>query len=438
MIHPGSAEATVPVLEESLRIKEALLPARNVVSRVHAAVENITIEQAAASLGYPEVNAAEDKDMLDKRSAKTLMITPRMLSHSKILPLLPNSVRTTRQARHDLSEMQSLRDHRLSVGMGYCSVRDPEEVLEYTDLMLGWQKLFPHLQLMERIFSQKPRTPIPYKNGKNTTPQEKNESEHPWKGFMYDPYVDRTYDINLGVIAVRMLMSRVTDKGMPIIQEQLDVLSPQFFDGLVAQNNIGARTVSAPYGMELIAGSSAHGAFKNDLLGNIRSAAQAAAAARHEQSFIGIDSYGNICLVQGRGNETSHIVLRGGDSGPNYTAESVEEAKSLAAEYGIPLSIDIDASHGNSGKKAINQLTVVKNVGHQVAEGERYITNLQLETALVGGRQDYIPGKPKDKLVRGQSTTDECAGPDQTQEMLDVLNESAAKRYEQNHDFYLK
>ena len=65
----------------------------------------------------------------------------------------------------------------------------------------------------------------------------------------------------------------------------------------------------------------------------------------------------------------------------------------------------IDASHGNSSKRYENQPGVVDAIAQQIEAGDSRIGGLMVESHLVAGRQDLVPGKP---LVYGQSITDAC------------------------------
>ena len=82
----------------------------------------------------------------------------------------------------------------------------------------------------------------------------------------------------------------------------------------------------------------------------------------------------------------------------------------------------IDASHANSSKKPENQPLVLADVGAQIAAGDRRIIGVMIESNLVAGRQDLVPGKP---LTYGQSITDGCIGWDTTVEALEKPGRSA-------------
>jgi 3-deoxy-7-phosphoheptulonate synthase len=85
----------------------------------------------------------------------------------------------------------------------------------------------------------------------------------------------------------------------------------------------------------------------------------------------------------------------------------------------------IDASHANSGKKPENQRAVVSDVASQIAAGERHIVGMMIESNLVAGRQDVVPGA---SLTYGQSITDGCIDFATTEKVLTELAASVPAR----------
>jgi len=85
----------------------------------------------------------------------------------------------------------------------------------------------------------------------------------------------------------------------------------------------------------------------------------------------------------------------------------------------------IDASHANALKRFENQLPVCRNVSSQLAAGEERIFGAMVESHLVGGRQDLVPGRP---LTYGQSITDACLGWDDSVAALEILAEGVRQR----------
>jgi 3-deoxy-7-phosphoheptulonate synthase len=84
----------------------------------------------------------------------------------------------------------------------------------------------------------------------------------------------------------------------------------------------------------------------------------------------------------------------------------------------------IDCSHANSQKHAANQPIVGESISEQIEAGQEGIFGVMIESNIVAGRQDLVPGKP---LVFGQSITDECIDLEATERMLERLANACAK-----------
>jgi 3-deoxy-7-phosphoheptulonate synthase len=85
----------------------------------------------------------------------------------------------------------------------------------------------------------------------------------------------------------------------------------------------------------------------------------------------------------------------------------------------------IDMSHANSSKKPENQLHVAQDIAAQLSAGERRIFGVMVESHLVGGRQDLVPGKP---LTYGQSITDGCIDWEGSLLILENLSQAVQAR----------
>jgi 3-deoxy-7-phosphoheptulonate synthase len=133
---------------------------------------------------------------------------------------------------------------------------------------------------------------------------------------------------------------------------------------------------------------------------------------------------GHSAIVETKGNEDCHIILRGGRE-PNYDAASVEAAAKTLADAGLPQRIMIDFSHSNSSKQHQKQLEVGASVAQQVAGGDMRVFGVMVESHLKGGRQDLVPGQP---LEYGQSITDACISWDDSAPLLEQLAAAVEKR----------
>ncbi|HEY5152643.1 MAG TPA: 3-deoxy-7-phosphoheptulonate synthase [Candidatus Saccharimonadales bacterium] len=398
---------TTQVLEESAKIKAKLLKVQAEIEAAATTAETKLLAEARQELGYDEADEADGANLVDSRVAtKTTVLSPKMLS--AVLPVSKISAQTTEAARQAVTEILQHRDPRLLVIIGPCSIHDPRAALEYAEKVAEWRRQYSdRLEIIMRTYIEKPRT------------------ELGWKGFIYDPLLDGSDDINLGLVATRMLACQITDLSVPIAVERLNALTPQYLNALVAYDVIGARNTTDQKSREYASATSSPVGFKNTPEGSIDAAAQAIVSASGKHAFLGIGSNGTTKQINSSGNNTGHIILRGDAKGPNYSAEHVAATKDILRQKGLMESIVIDASHGNSGKVAANQKVAIDDIAGQVANGEPAICGVMIESNLVEGAQNL--GNPAD-LVYGQSITDACVGLDDSETMLATLAEASAKR----------
>jgi 3-deoxy-7-phosphoheptulonate synthase len=294
---------------------------------------------------------------------------------------------TAAAARVALHRILHGQDDRLMVVIGPCSIHDTRAALEYAQRLAGERRRFAgELEIVMRVYFEKPRTTVG------------------WKGLINDPYMDNSFRINDGLRMARELLRDINELGLPAGTEFLDVISPQYIADLISWGAIGARTTESQVHRELASGLSCPVGFKNGTDGNIKIAVEAIKAASQPHHFPSVTKGGHSAIVSTNGNEDCHIILRGGKA-PNYDAASVELACQQIAAQGLAARLMIDASHANSSKKPENQVPVCADIAAQVAGGDDRIVGVMVESHLVGGRQDLVPGK---ELVYGQSVTDGC------------------------------
>jgi 3-deoxy-7-phosphoheptulonate synthase len=257
-----------------------------------------------------------------------------------------------------------------------------------------------------RVYFEKPRTTVG------------------WKGLINDPALDGSFDINRGLRLARELLLDINESGLPAGCEYLDMITPQYIADLVSWGAIGARTTESQVHRELASGLSCPVGFKNGTDGNVRIAIDAVKAAQQSHHFLSVTKGGHSAIVATNGNEDCHVILRGGKA-PNYDAPSVDAACADIARAGLAQRLMIDASHANSQKKPENQLPVCEHVARQVGEGDERIFGVMVESHLVAGRQDLVPGKP---LTYGQSITDGCLGWEDSVRALDALADGVRRR----------
>jgi len=245
-----------------------------------------------------------------------------------------------------------------------------------------------------------------------------------WKGLINDPYLNGSFRINEGLRVARDLLVRINQAGVPAGCEFLDVISPQYIGDLVSWGAIGARTTESQVHRELASGLSAPVGFKNGTDGNVRIAVDALLAARQKHHFLSVHKSGQVAIVETRGNDDCHIILRGGKA-PNYDAASVAAACEELAKAKLAERLMIDCSHANAAKQFQRQMDVARDIAGQLAGGERRIVGVMVESHLVEGRQELQAGKP---LRFGQSITDPCLGWEDSERLLATLAEAVRKR----------
>jgi 3-deoxy-7-phosphoheptulonate synthase len=301
------------------------------------------------------------------------------------------------------------RDERLLVVMGPCSIHDPAAALAYAErLSVERKKHARDLELLMRVYFEKPRTTVG------------------WKGLINDPYLNGSFRINEGLRIARDLLVRINHLGVPAGCEFLDVISPQYIGDLVSWGAIGARTTESQVHRELASGLSAAVGFKNGTDGNVKIAVDALLAARQSHHFLSVHKSGQVAIVETRGNDDCHIILRGGKE-PNYDAKSVHAACAELARAGLPERLMIDCSHANAAKQYKRQVEVAREIARQIAAGERRIIGAMVESHLVEGRQELENGRP---LTFGQSITDGCLGWEDSTAVLDELAAAVRARRE--------
>ena len=314
---------------------------------------------------------------------------------------------TAASARIALHRILHGQDDRLMVVIGPCSIHDTKAAMEYARLLVKERARFAgELEIVMRVYFEKPRTTVG------------------WKGLINDPYMDNSFRINDGLRMARELLRDINELGVPAGTEFLDVISPQYIADLISWGAIGARTTESQVHRELASGLSCPVGFKNGTDGNVKIAVEAIKAASQPHHFLSVTKGGHSAIVSTNGNEDCHIILRGGKT-PNYDAASVDEACKAIAAQGLAARLMIDASHANSSKKPENQIPVCADIASQVAGGDSRIVGVIVESHLVAGRQDLIPGK---ELIYGQSVTDGCIDWSASVAVLENLAQAVKQR----------
>lgn len=331
------------------------------------------------------------------------LVTPRALANS--LPASPAALRTVVRTRKAIGRILAGKDPRLLVVVGPCSIHDPLAALDYaTRLRSLARELQDDLLILMRTYFEKPRT---------TTG---------WKGLIYDPHMNESSDIALGLKTARELLLEINAMGLPTGTEMLDPIVPQYIADLISWVAIGARTTESQTHRQMASGLSMPVGFKNRTDGNVQVAVDAMIAARNPHSFLGIDDDGRIATVRTAGNPVGHLILRGSRGGPNYDPASIADACRRMTDGGLHPAIMIDCSHGNAGKRHEMEETVWKAVLRQRRRGNNAIMGMLVESNLEAGNQPL--SADLSRLRYGVSVTDACVDWPTTERML----RSAARR----------
>ncbi|MBP2472374.1 3-deoxy-7-phosphoheptulonate synthase [Crossiella equi] len=332
--------------------------------------------------------------------------SPRALAAQ--LPLTSGLAATVDRARREVTDVLDGRDPRLLVVVGPCSVHDPVAATEYAvRLRAEADRLGEDLLVVMRVYFEKPRTSLG------------------WRGLINDPGLDGSGDVVTGLRLARALLLDITALGVPSAVEFLDPLSAKYIEDLVTWGAIGARTVESQPHRQLASGLAMPIGMKNRPDGRISPAVDALLAAAASHVFPGVDADGAPALLRTAGNPDCHVVLRGGDGRPNHSAADVAGALALLRAAGLPERVVVDCSHGNSRKDHRRQPIVADDVCEQLTDGQHGLRGVLLESFLVPGRQDVVPGRT---LAYGQSITDSCLGWEDTVAVLERLATAAAKR----------
>ena len=327
------------------------------------------------------------------------LILPSPLELLKQLPATGSDADFIFQSRAAIREIIFGNDPRLLVIAGPCSIHDIAAGREYAERFVTLaDQVKDRMLLVMRVYFEKPRTTVG------------------WKGLIMDPRLDGSNRIEEGLQTARQFLLDMIRLGIPTATELLDPITPQYIADLICWSAIGARTTESQTHRQMASGLSMPLGFKNGTLGNLEPAINAIKAAAQPQTFLGVGMDGRASAVTTTGNPDCHIILRGGDSGPNYDARSVRTTRQLLEKSGLKPAIMIDASHGNCMKDDNLMPAVFGEIVRQRAAGDTSIIGAMLESHLVAGAQKFP--QPLDQLVYGQSITDACMDWETTERLL--------------------
>lgn len=303
-------------------------------------------------------------------------------------------------SRNEIANILTGKDKRMLVVVGPCSIHDYDSAIDYAKQLRQLKDGNKNLYLVMRVYFEKPR------------------SRTGWKGYIYDPYHNNTNDINKGLELARKLLLEIVRMGLPVGCEFLDLITPQYISDLVSWGAIGARTSESQTHRQLTSGLSMPVGFKNLTSGDCEKAINGIISAMGSHNFMSIDNYGKVSQVTTRGNNSSHLILRGGEE-PNYQEKYVVEVTKMLEREKIDTGIIIDCSHGNSQSDYNRQLLAAMYIKRMRLLDKYPIRGIMLESHINKGKQAISTN-----MKYGVSVTDACIDIDTTRSLLGLLNEN--------------
>lgn len=397
------------MLDEARDIGDSLLIAQEAINMAGQTELEHRLAEIRERFGHGQAAETDTDDLIDVRIRhKTLVVAPELVTAA--IPLTATAAETTRRGREAVEEILTGEDDRVLATVGPCSIHNLEEAMQYAEFLARSREKYGNdLEIVMRTYFEKPRSVLG------------------WKGFVYDPELNGNHDINLGLIASRLLMVQIAQLGVPTATERLNALTPQYLNGLVTYDAIGARNVTDQGQREYASGSSSPVGFKNTPEGNIADAVDAMMAASAPHTFLGLDQSGAMMQVETTGNPLTHVILRGSKDGPNYSEAHVADTIQRLRKAGLPQQIIVDASHGNSRKDYRRQINAVSSVAGQIADGQTALKGMMIESYLCAGNQQFAIDNPHN-LQAGVSITDACVDIKATDEMFEMLARAVRER----------
>jgi len=349
--------------------------------------------------------------MIKTNNLKVTGITPIIAPADlrQVFPVSDKERAFVRTSREQIKNIIQRHDKRLMVIVGPCSIHDTRAALEYAERLAALSKrVEDQLLLIMRVYFEKPRTTVG------------------WKGLINDPDMNGSHLISKGLGIARGLLSRMTALEVPVANEMLDPITPEYVADLISWGAIGARTTESQTHREMSSGLSFPVGFKNGTDGNLQIAMDAMKAAQHPHSFLGINSEGRASIVQTIGNPDVHIVLRGGSKKVNYHPEDIAHTEECLRKNGLVPTIMVDCSHGNSNKDFNKQPEVLASVVEQILAGNTSISGVMIESNLQPGNQKI--SEDRSQMKYGVSITDACIDWATTEQILLNAHQQLKKR----------
>ena len=325
-----------------------------------------------------------------------ILITPEELKRQ--LPATEEVKRGISQNREIVRSIIDGTDKRLLLVVGPCSIHNPREAIDYAERLKALsESVNDKLFIVMRAYFEKPRSTVG------------------WKGLINDPHLDDSFKIAEGLAMARKLLIEISKLGLPLANEALDPITPQYLQELFSWTAIGARTSESQTHREMASGLSCPVGFKNGTDGSLDVALNALQSVKSPHRFLGISPDGKVSIVTTKGNAHAHVVLRGGTNGPNYYPENIAVCEEELESIGATQAIMVDCSHANSNKDHTKQGSVLEAVAEQISVGNKSIRGVMLESNLNPGNQKVDSSQ---ELQYGVSITDACIGWEETERLL--------------------
>lgn len=317
----------------------------------------------------------------------------------KALPITKKQRNFISSSRRQIQEILRGKDQRPFIIVGPCSIHHLSSAAEYAHRLKQLaDKVSDKIFIAIRAHFEKPRTLLG------------------WRGMLYDPYLDGSDQVLIGLQKTREFLLELADLELPTATEFLDLNTPLYFADLISWGQIGSRTSASQLHRQLASGLPMPIGFKNNTDGNIKIAAEGAAAAAASYVYPSITSSGRLMTVKSQGNPFGHLVLRGGITGENYSSKAIQEAVALAKKHRIIPRVIIDCSHDNAQGDHLRQKVIFDHLKDQLYADQRNIVGLIIESYLEAGKQPY-PADPE-KILPEISLTDPCVDWKMTEEMI--------------------
>jgi 3-deoxy-7-phosphoheptulonate synthase len=327
---------------------------------------------------------------------KRKIITPNQLI--KELPLDNKLKLFIEKTKKEIINILNGTDTRKILIIGPCSIHNIESAKEYSHKLLELSnRVNDKILIVMRTYFEKPRSKIG------------------WKGFINDPFLDNSHDIEHGLKKARELLLYINRIGLPCGYELLELSTINYIGDLISWCSIGARTSESQIHRQIISSLNIPTGFKNSTSGNIDSCISSVFVVKEEHTFCGIsmDNIGEIVITNG--NPNCHIILRGSENSSNYHIDNIKKAKKLMNNLKYK-NIIIDCSHGNSRKDYKKQSNVFKYICSLLKENHKIIIGMMLESHLDEGKQEFKCGQ-KEILAR-KSITDSCISIEETNDLV--------------------